>query len=256
MIFRLCRLQPVISPPCGQGSWVMIRGLGSMLWVILAQEMGIPLSLGDTSISPIDLAISLKSDGVMGIYKNFMKGPALQTTIQLLSRIATHIAPEGGRMIRFEKFGLLLFSVTMFSCGSMSTPKTATGTWRAVMTSTTTQAGQPGEQAVLLVTLQQHGKSLNATVSNVLQESSCLPTGTLRGTTLNGQVILPGGEAMSNLQLSGSLNPSGGIAIMLSMTGAMQPDANSSAGTFTVNPNLSGCAIGTGTFEMTRMPLL
>ncbi|HKF05149.1 MAG TPA: hypothetical protein VKB49_22715 [Candidatus Sulfotelmatobacter sp.] len=197
-----------------------------------------------------------ESDSVMGIYKNFTKGPVLQTTIQLLSCIATHIALEGDRMIRVEKISLLLFSVTMFGCGSMSSPKTATGTWQAVMTSTTAQAGQQGEQAVLLVNLQQNGKTLNATVSNVLQESGCFPTGSLRGTTLNGQVILPGGEAMSNLQLSGSLNPSGGGAIMLSMTGAMQPDANSSAGTFTLNPNLSGCANGTGTFEMTRMHML
>ncbi|HKR84097.1 MAG TPA: hypothetical protein VJS37_07955 [Terriglobales bacterium] len=159
-------------------------------------------------------------------------------------------------MIRVEKIGLLLFSVAMFGCGGVPSPKTATGTWRAVMTSTTTQAGKPGEQAVLFVTLQQHGKTLEATVSNVLQESSCFPTDTLRGTTLKGQVILPGGEAMSNLQLSGLLNPSGGIAIMLSMTGAMQPDANSSAGMFTLNPSLSACAIGTGTFEMTRMPML
>ncbi len=76
------------------------------------------------------------------------------------------------------------------------------------------------------------------------------------GTALKGQVTLPGGEAISNLQLTGSLGSGTGIATMLNMTGGMQSDANSSAGTFTLNPNSSGCPIGTGTFQMTRMPML
>jgi len=135
----------------------------------------------------------------------------------------------------------------MFGCGGMSSPKTATGTWRAVMTNTTAQPGQQGEQAILLVFLQQNGNALNATVNTVLQQSSCFPTGALAGATLKGQVILPGGEAISNLQLTGSL---------LNMTGGMQSDANSSAGTFTLTPHISGCPIGTGTFQMTRMPML
>ncbi len=123
-------------------------------------------------------------------------------------------------------------------------PKTATGTWRAVMTSTTAQAGQQGEQAILLVSLQQNGKALTATVNTVLQQSNCFPTGTVVGTALKGQVTLPGGEAISNLQLTGSLGSGTGIATMLNMTGGMQSDANSSAGTFTLNPNSSGCPIG------------
>ncbi len=159
-------------------------------------------------------------------------------------------------MIRIEKTCLLLFCVGMFGCGGMSSPKTATGTWRAVMTSTTAQAGQQGEQAILFVSLQQNGNALNATINNVLQQSSCFPTGTVAGTTLKGQVTLPGGEAMSNLQLTGSLSSGTGTATMLNMTGAMQSDANSGAGMFTLNPNFSGCQIGTGTFQMTRMPML
>jgi hypothetical protein len=150
-------------------------------------------------------------------------------------------------MIRIEKICLLISCVAMFGCGGMSSPKTATGTWRAVMTSTTAQPGQQGEQAILLVFLEQNGKALNATINTVLQQSSCFPTGAVEGTTLKGKVILPGGEAMSNLQLTGSL---------LNMTGGMQSDANSGAGTFTLNPNISGCPIGTGTFQMTRMPML
>jgi len=159
-------------------------------------------------------------------------------------------------MIRIDMMCVLVACVAMFGCGGMSSPKTATGTWRAVMTSTTAQAGQQGEQAILLVSLQQNGKALNATVNNVMQQSSCFPTGALSGTTLKGQVTLPGGEAMSNLQLTGSLSQGAGTATILNMTGAMQPDANSGAGMFTLNPNFSGCQIGTGTFQMTRMPML
>ena len=159
-------------------------------------------------------------------------------------------------MIRIEKTCLLIFCIAMFGCGGMSSPKTATGTWRAVMTSTTAQPGQQGEQAILLVFLQQSGNGLNATVNSVLQQSSCFPTGAVTGATLKGQVILPGGEAISNLQLTGSLNSGIGIATMLNMTGGMQSDANSGAGTFTLNPNTSGCLIGSGTFQMTRMPML
>ena len=159
-------------------------------------------------------------------------------------------------MIRIEKTCLLVVCVAMFGCGVMSSPKTATGTWRAVMTSATAQAGQQGEQAILLVSLQQNGKALNATVNNVMQQSSCFPTGALSSTTLKGQVTLPGGEVMSNLQLTGPLSPGAGTGTILNMTGAMQPDANSGAGTFTLNPNFSGCQIGTGTFQMTRMPML
>ena len=159
-------------------------------------------------------------------------------------------------MIRIEKTCLLIFCIAMFGCGGMSSPKTATGTWRAVMTSTTAQPGQQGEQAILLVFLQQNGNALNATVNTVLQQSSCFPTGTVAGTTLKGQVILPGGEAISNLQLTGSLSSSTGIATMLKMTGGMQSDANSGAGTFALNPNTSGCPIGTGTFQMTRIAML
>jgi len=150
-------------------------------------------------------------------------------------------------MIRIERICLLISCVAMFGCGGMSSPKTATGTWRAVMTSTTAQPGQQGEQAILLVFLQQNGKALDATINTVLQQSSCFPTGVVQGTTLEGQLILPGGEAMSNLQLAGSL---------LNMTGGMQSDANTGAGTFTLNPSISGCPIGTGTFQMTRMPML
>ena len=159
-------------------------------------------------------------------------------------------------MIRIGKTLLLVPCVAMLGCGSTPSPKTATGAWRAVMTSTAAQAGQQGEQAVLFLALQQNGKSLNATVNNVLQQSSCFPTGAVSGTLLKGQVTLPGGEAMPNLQLSGSVNPGGGTGTALSMTGAMQSDANSGAGTFTLQPNFSGCAIGTGTFQMTRMPML
>jgi hypothetical protein len=158
-------------------------------------------------------------------------------------------------MIGIKKTCVLLSGVVMFGCGSGSTPKTATGAWRAVMTSTAAQAGQQGEQAILLFSLQQNGQALNATLNNVLQESSCFSTVTVTGNTLKGQVILPGGEAISNLQLSGSVKI-GGSAITLSMSGAMQPDANSGAGTFTLNPNSSGCSIGTGTFQMTRVPML
>ena len=150
-------------------------------------------------------------------------------------------------MIRIEKICLLIPCLAMFGCGGMSSPKTATGTWQAVMTSTTAQPGQQDGQAILIVFLQQNGKTLNATINTVLQQSSCFPTGAVDGTTLKGQVILPGGEAMSNLQLTGSL---------LNMTGAMQSDANSGAGTFTLNSNISSCPIGTGTFQMTRMHLL
>ena len=159
-------------------------------------------------------------------------------------------------MIHIEKNCLLITCVVMFGCGGMSFPKTATGTWRTVMTSTTPQPGQQGEQAILLVFLQQNGNALNATVNSVLQQSSCFSTGAVAGTTLKGQVILPGGEAISNLQLTGSLSSGTGIAPILNMTGGMQSDANSGAGTFTLNPNASGCAIGTGTFQMTRMPML
>jgi hypothetical protein len=148
-------------------------------------------------------------------------------------------------MIRTDKTCVLIACVSMFGCGAVSSPKTATGTWRAVMTSTTAQPGQQGEQAILLVFLQQNGNVLNATVNTVLQQSSCFPTGAVAGTTLKGQVTLPGGEAMSNLQLNGPL---------LNMAGAMQSDANSGAGTFTLNSNISGCSIATGTFQMTRMP--
>src|SRR5439155_21761337 len=123
-------------------------------------------------------------------------------------------------MIRIEKTCLLLFCVAMFGCGGTSSPKTATGTWRAVMTSTTAQAGQQGEQAILFVSLQQNGNALNATVNNVLQQSSCFPTGGVAGATLKGQVTLPGGEAISNLQLTGSLSPGAGNATTLTMTGA------------------------------------
>jgi len=150
-------------------------------------------------------------------------------------------------MIRIERMFLLVSCLVMFGCGSVSSRKTVTGTWQAVMTSTTAQAGQQGEQAILLVSLRQNGKALNATINTVLQQSSCFPAGSVEGTTLTGQVILPGGEAMSNLQLTGPL---------LNMTGAVQSDANSGAGMFTLNPNTSGCQIDTGTFQMTRMPLL
>lgn len=159
-------------------------------------------------------------------------------------------------MIHIGKTCLLVSCVAMFGCGSTHAPISATGSWRAVMTSTTAQAGQQGEQAVLFLSLQQNGKTLNAVVNNVMQQSSCFPTGAVAGTTLKGQVTLPGGEAISNLQLSGSVSPGGGTGATLSMTGAMQPDANSGAGTFTLNPNLAGCPIGTGVFEMTRMPML
>jgi len=159
----------------------------------------------------------------------------------------SHRRQEAIEMIRVEKICVLIACIAMFGCGGMSSPKTATDTWRAVMTSTTAQPGQQGERAILLVFLQQNGNALNATVNAVLQQSSCFPTGAVAGTTLKGQVILPGGEAISNLQLTGSL---------LNMTGGMQSDANSGAGTFTLNPHISGCPIGTGTFQMTRMPML
>ncbi len=90
-------------------------------------------------------------------------------------------------MIGIEKICLLVSCVAMVGCGGMSSPKTATGTWRAVMTSTTAQAGQQGEQAILLVSLQQNGKALTATVNTVLQQSNCFPTGTVVGTALKGQ---------------------------------------------------------------------
>lgn len=159
-------------------------------------------------------------------------------------------------MISIRKTWLLAFCIAMFGCGSKSSVTTATGAWRAVMTSTTAQPGQQGEQAVLFISLQQSGNALNATVNNVMQQSSCFPTGAVTGTSLKGQVTLPGGEAISNLQLSGSLNPGAATGTILSMTGAVQPDGNSGAGLFVLNPSFSGCAIGTGSFTMTRMPML
>jgi hypothetical protein len=159
-------------------------------------------------------------------------------------------------MIRIEKICLFLSCVAMFGCGGASSPKTATGIWRAVMTSTTAQTGQQGEQAILLVFLQQNGKALTATVNSILQQSSCFPAGSITGATLKGQVILPGGEAISNLQLTGALGSGTGSPIVLNMTGGMQSDAKSGAGGFTLNPNFSGCPIGSGTFQMTRMPML
>lgn len=157
-------------------------------------------------------------------------------------------------MIRIKNLCLLTCCVAMFGCGATSTPKTVTGTWQAVMTSTTAQAGQQGEQAILLVSLQQSGTALTATVNNVLQESSCFVTGTVKGTTLQGKVVLPGGEAISNLQLTGSLGSS--VATTLKLIGSMQSDANSGGGLFSLTPDLSGCAIGTGSFQMTRSPML
>jgi len=158
-------------------------------------------------------------------------------------------------MIRIEKTCLLLSCLAMFGCGGMSSPRTTTGSWRAVMTSTAAQQGQQGEQAILLVSLQQNGKVLNATVNSVAQESSCFSASAVMGTSLKGQVILPGGEAIANLQLSGSLGSGAGSGTTLNMTGAMQSEANNAAGTFKLDPAPSGCPNSFGTFELTRVSM-
>ena len=95
-------------------------------------------------------------------------------------------------MIYIEKTCVLLLCLATFGCGSMRSPNTASGTWRAIMTSTTAQAGQQGEQAVLLVVLQQKGTTLTATVNSVSQQLSCFQTVALTGTSLKGNVMLPG----------------------------------------------------------------
>jgi hypothetical protein len=161
-------------------------------------------------------------------------------------------------MLRIGTLWVLIFCIVMFGCGGMSSsPKTASGTWQAVLTSASAQSGQQGEQAILIVFLKQNGTSLNGTINTVVQQSSCFSNHGVAGASLQGQVNLPGGEAISNLQLSGPLNSGGAMTTTLNMTGAMQSDANTAAGIFNLKPNaVASCSIASGTFTLTRMNLL
>ena len=133
-------------------------------------------------------------------------------------------------MIRIETLWLLISCMAMFGCGGMSSsPKTASGTWQAVLTSTSAQAGLQGEQAILILFLKQNGNALSGTINTVVQQSSCFSNNAVVGATLKGQVNLPGGEAISNSQLSAPLNSNGAMATTLKLTGAMQSDANTAA---------------------------
>jgi hypothetical protein len=159
-------------------------------------------------------------------------------------------------MMLAKTIWVAMLGLLLLGCGSSSSMQpTATGTWRALLTSPAAQPGQQGEQAVFTLSFAQQNSTLNGTVLSLVTPSSCFPLGpNLSGTPLSGQVHLPGGEAIQNLQLSITL-PSAGTTTPVAMTGAMQSDANSAAGIYILKSGVpASCSSAAGSFTLTRLP--
>jgi hypothetical protein len=156
--------------------------------------------------------------------------------------------------MKLIRASLLVVCSLWVGCGSSPKPITATGLWNVDLVSAV-PSGQEPSLASLQLTITQKTNTLEGSVTAVVQQSSCFPPVSANGSTLRGQVKLPGGEAMENLDVS-VLLPASNASDTLNLKGSMQADANSAAGTYMLTDLPAGCSSATGTFTMKRLPAL